>query len=377
MSYLNLLLDLTKERRSEITTSRILKYMLEKFPSCHYEFLAMLNCSANHENFDFLDEYPIYQKDNYGYVDLVLLNDSDQYAIYIENKPWDFSSLNHGFTEGDQLKRYAISLKEENFNKKILCLLTIEKNKEFLLYAAATAEHKGLPYDEASLKNYYTDNYGIDFVVITWEQILERFSVIKPEKATMKFLVKELKDYMFPSKPDLPRDIIKNLKIYKKKFPYFKELTYDANILLLKQNSGLKQCFKAGRRRKDCYFHHIESPVGRFHFGPNLGDYIRFCNLKPEHPLFINFWYDNKIFFLQKAQKYSLKPFTNDVLSKCGFTYTDYYRSWPIYAKLLEIDQTDDITPQKIVDAVMKNVNQVAEVYEKIVPIYRNELRKR
>jgi len=367
MSNLNLLSSLGRYQ-PETRTTGMLKYLLEKFPSCHLEFLALLSCSGNPENTNIHEEYSIFEDDKHvGNVDLVLKNTPEKYVFFIENKPWIDSSFTDGVTGGDQLKRYANALKGEEYKtyKKTLCLLAIEENKDYLLSTAATAEGESISADEASLKSYFGSNYGIDFVVITWEQVLERLSAVHPEDTIIGFLVSELKKYLFPPKPILPPDVIENLKIYKEKFSYFKQLADDASALLLKRNSSLKQAVKPSGYRDRWYFHHIGSPViDVFHFGPNLDDCHRLADQNPEHPFTINFLNDNKIFFLQRGEQYSIKPFTDEILLKCGFIYFDY-DYWQLYVKLLEIDLTNDLTSKKIVDAVMKVVNQVSEEYKK------------
>ena len=72
-----------------------------------------------------------------------------------------------------------------------------EKNKNDLLQTVASEAGEGITADEKSLSDNHTKNYGIDFIVITWEQVFESFGAFLPKYAVAEFLVKELRDYLF------------------------------------------------------------------------------------------------------------------------------------------------------------------------------------
>jgi len=56
---------------------------------------------------------------------------------------------------------------------------------------------------------------------------------------------------------------------------------------------------------------------------------------------------------------------TQEFLEKCGFVYhkgATWDKNWWIYIRPLELDK-DDITPQKIADAVIKITDEITKAY--------------
>jgi hypothetical protein len=196
----------------EEPTSKTLAYLLEEFPACKAAFLSRLGCSANPKDTKIDQEYWIHKEEGTNSrVDLVFQNNSE-YVIFVENKPKGGASFTSSKEqEGDQLKRYANALNEDkkfkDFKKKILCLLATDDNKDNLLKNAAIVEGEGIGGDENSLKEHYARK-GIDFIVISWEQVFEELATVEPENAVFGFLVKDLKQYVATGSTSLPLEAL-------------------------------------------------------------------------------------------------------------------------------------------------------------------------
>jgi len=199
----NLLLRIVNAGPEDITTE-ILASLLRDFSPCCSAFMLLIDPSTNSGDYEVVTQYAIYE----GRPDLVLCNNNNKEIFLIENKPWDSSSL----TGGDQLKRYANALKEKmsDAKAKTLCLLATKGNKDNLLKAIAVAEGEGIASDETSLKKHYACNYGIGFVVITWQQVLEQLCTIQPKHAVIDFCIEELRGSLFPPVVEIPSEVLQD-----------------------------------------------------------------------------------------------------------------------------------------------------------------------
>ena len=111
--------------------------------------------------------------------------------MIIENKPWASSSFTT-LNETGQMERYADELEKIDAQGKTLCLLATEANKDYLLQEMATEARKDVTANEKSLRKHYTEKHGIDFVLITWQQVLKSLGSSQLKYAVVKFCVKEL-----------------------------------------------------------------------------------------------------------------------------------------------------------------------------------------
>jgi len=154
----------------EDVTTEVLAYLLKEYPSCRSAFLSLVDASVNVGDYEVETQYVI----DKGRPDLVLHDNKGQAIVLVENKPWDDSF----FTYGDQLERYAQYLTASKFQKKKLCLLATDQNKDALTKAAG----------------------NVDYVLLTWEEVFAQLKTAcsGTEYAVASFLLNELQAWMFP-----------------------------------------------------------------------------------------------------------------------------------------------------------------------------------
>ena len=332
----NLILKI-RGNRLENTSSDVLVYLLEKYDPCLAGFMSLFNIETNNDSCRIESQYWT----DTGTPDLVISDNKNQWRVVIENKPW----LDSSFTgDNDQMKRYADQLKKCNFQRKTLCLLATEGNKEELVQAANIGVKE-----------------GVEFVVVTWEAVLEKLASIHPENTIPGFIIKELREYLFPYSR-LPIETRKKIDSFKDNFDNLKKISDDAKVLLLRQagNTPLRESRAPSGKSPNWWYQHIDGPQwGKFHFGPALEDCNRLLekNGTPKYPFFFfSITGDGKL-----DRNWIPGHFLED---KCGFHFIRY-SNWWLFFKPLEIDANDNGDAQKIADAVMKIVDEISVEYDK------------
>ena len=318
----------------ERLTSEVLAYLLDESIPCREAFLTLLGISVNPESCKFRCEYHI----GNGYVDLVVLNDSSQPIVFIENKPWGDDLYSSSFTYGNQLKRYADALKAEKSNTKILCLLATERNKNDLLKAAAEAEGEGIASDETSLKQHFNDNYGISFITITWQQVLEQLGVLQPENVTMN-LVEKLQHFLFPPVAELTPELRQNEESIRENWPTFLETVKSAKKLFMEMEPSRFSVAKFSRnitpdgdRKEYCGYYITDQVTGlTCFFGVHLPAWRFLTKHGRQSPfvLMVSFDRYQQVYDNRSADG---KPIIDPgILKMCGFEYDEppYDGSWP------------------------------------------------
>lgn len=217
------------DAKPEDLTTEVLAYLLQEYEPCLHAFLSLLDSSIDPEACEVSTQFGIAD----GRPDLVLCEKSGERIVFIENKPWEGSTFTTIREEGDQLKRYANALKTEKATTKTLCLLAIERNKDGLLQAAATAA--GVSPD--AIRSHYSDE-GIEFIVITWEQIFERIEHAFSDDSVPRFLIRELHDYLFPPAMKISPEILKEEPRIKENWEDIKTVVRQAKEIL-KRNDDI------------------------------------------------------------------------------------------------------------------------------------------
>lgn len=103
----------------EDLTTEVLAYLLQEYEPCLHAFLPLLDESMDPKDCEVSTQFGVAA----GRPDLVIREKSGERVVFIENKPWENSSLTTIHEEGDQLKRYANALKSDKATSKTLCLL--------------------------------------------------------------------------------------------------------------------------------------------------------------------------------------------------------------------------------------------------------------
>ena len=185
-------------KKPEDVTTEFLAYLINDFLPYRKAFLSLIDASLKSDSSEIATQYVI--NESHGRPDLILRDDKEQWIVICENKPWDEISVLHQ----DQLKCYENYLKSEeckDFQKKTLCLLASEKNKIRLLEDAQ-----------------FVPDDNIEFVVITWQDIFNRFETVCPENTVTNFLIKELQSWMFPPVVAVPTEVLQNEKLIRERW---------------------------------------------------------------------------------------------------------------------------------------------------------------
>lgn len=123
-----------------------------------------------------------------------------------------------------------------------------------MLQAAAVAAG----VSPAELKSHYSED-KIDFVTVTWEQIFEKIEPVFPDGSAAHFLIRELREYLFPPaliiSPEILQDeqqIIEHWEEVKTVVRQAKEiLKHNDDISILAPSTGLRGYCLCGYFIKD------------------------------------------------------------------------------------------------------------------------------
>jgi hypothetical protein len=319
---------------------------MKEFPSCRSAFLSLVDAPGNACDYEVETQYVI----SNGRPDLVLC-DKGQGIIMVENKPWD----NSFFTYGDQLERYAEHLKTCKFQKKTLCLLATQKNRSrFRL----VEEEKNA-----------TD--GINFVVITWEQVFDKLesACSRTENMVPVFLLKELNAWMFPPVVEIPPEVLQDNRRIWENWVAIKPIVKQARDIAASDLSLSDYMFMTspGQNQKPT----AESMN-------SFGYYI--YDMKSGHCLFFGAHMDARrflggqsLFVLQVRKGWEnlsggKSDIDFDALKKCGFTYDEPSRNTSACEFVYPLTDSavgHNISPDKLADALAEILKKTSEEINK------------
>lgn len=343
------------DAKPEDLTTEVLAYLLQEYEPCLRAFLPLLDGSMDPNTCEVSTQFGISD----GRPDLLVREKNGQRIVFIENKPWEGSSLTTIHEEGDQLKRYANALKSDKAVSKTLCLLAIDQNKSNLLQAAATAA--GVSPDE--ITGHYA-NEGIEFIVVTWEQIFEKIEPVFPDDSVPCFLVHELRDYLFPPATRIPPEILQDEPRIKENWDDVKTVVRQAkeilkrndNISVLGHSTGPKGYHLCGYFLKD----NISNVT--FWFGAWL-DLRRFFGTKNIRSLFgvqIKFKNEQRSFQNTRGGKTIIAA---ELLEECSFIHDPPYRghsnAWEYVFPLSDTSDEEAVSAEDVANAVTELLKKI------------------
>ena len=339
-------------QKPEDTTTEVLAYLLQEFPSCRSAFLSLVGAPANSGDCVIDTQYPITD----GKPDLVLHDNGKQWIVLIENKPWWHSSFTSKHEESDQLKRYAKVLQESEFQKRTLCLLATEYNSSRLL-------------EEAQL---IPDN-GITFVVITWEQVFTKLASVCSENPAASFLYKELSEWMPPlmslREVVVPPEVLQDEEKIRENWAEITTIIRQARDIASDDPSlGGYQFHGSGSNPKPnaesmnyfgCYVYEKSSGLPYF-FGARM-DARRFLGGQSLFVLQVRKGWKNL-----SGEKLTINA---GALNKCGFKYEELSRSNPwaceYVCPLTDSSKSSATNPEELAKALAKILREVSEEINK------------
>ena len=310
----NLISRLPNKKPEDLTTE-FLAYLINEFLPYRTAFLSLIDASLKSDDCEVATQFVL--NESRGRPDLILHDDKEQWIVICENKPWDKISVLHQ----DQLKCYENYLKSEeckDFQKRVLCLLASEKNKKRLLEDA-----KFVPDD------------NIKFIVITWQDVFNRFETVCPENTVTNFLIKELQSWMFPPVVAVPTEVLQNEKLIRERWSEIKKLvrqTRDIAAIDLSNDylfmSSPGQNFNPNAESINYFGYYIyNQKSGLAHFFGAHMNARRFLGTLGKESLFV--LQVGKGWSNSLTNKKSIIDF--NILKKHGFEYDEPLRgkSWP------------------------------------------------
>ena len=174
-------------KRGEVFTTEILGHMLEN-PLCLKKLLDLLGSQADPETMEVSTELCSGSGRPY-----ITISNADE-IIFVENKPWDRSSL----TNGTQVRRYTDNLSGASQKTKRFCLLVkgILEGGEFLR-AIADAEDGIHRFGIEEIKMNCLLEKNVSFLILTWEHLLDALGAFGPETVP-RYFAEQLRGYIFP-----------------------------------------------------------------------------------------------------------------------------------------------------------------------------------
>ena len=169
----------------ENVTSDVLAEILNGIPACKGAFLNLFDQSIPKSTSRIEREIEVGSDEAKGRVDFGYW--SNDCVVVIENKPWEPESSING-----QLSFYAKVMQSWSEQRKYLCLLSTETNRERLLNEIAQAENVSVPTLAAAFLQK-----NIIFIERTWEQVFSTLKTVQPENEALRLWIKTLQDY-FP-----------------------------------------------------------------------------------------------------------------------------------------------------------------------------------
>ena len=351
---MNLILK-TRGKRSENTSSRVLEYLLNEYDSCLAGFMSLFNIETNFDGCSIKPQYRI----NNGIPDLVIHDNKEQWIVVIENKPWDDSQCTSINEEGDQLKRYANHLKDCNFQRKTLCLLATEGNKDELVQAANVG-----------------DNEGVEFIVVTWEQLLNQFESIHSADTIPGFLIRELREYVLPPSvtisPDILQDEVRirenwqDVKILVKRVKdIVKNYSSLSNNYSFANSPGIKRNPNAESMNFCGYYITDKNSNLTYFFSADMS-IRRFLGTKEKQSLFAlqtRFKEYQNGFHNNRDGRPIIDP---EILTKCGFEYEQprakgTWQSEYVFP-LTDPSEEHDTSPEKLAEALSTILMKTSEM---------------
>jgi len=189
----------------ENVTSNVLAEILNGIPACKEAFLDLFDPNIPKSSNPIEREVEVSSDDEKGRADFRYR--SNDCVVVIENKPWEPESSVNG-----QLSSYAKAMRSRPEQwpeqRKYLCLLSVEANRDRLLNEIAKAEDVSV----SALADAFRKNYNIVFEVRTWEQVFSTLESVQPENKALQLWIGVLRSRVIPMRRALTKEDITEKK---------------------------------------------------------------------------------------------------------------------------------------------------------------------
>ena len=362
-------------KSNEVFTTEILGQMLED-PLCLKILLDLLGSQSDPETMDVGTEMC---SSPGGRPDITVRNDDE--LIFVENKPWDRSTL----TNGTQIRCYADDLSNADQKIKRLCLLVRGKlEAERFQKEIVTAEEGLTNHGIEEIKKYYLEEKGVIFSILTWEHLLDALGAVGPETVP-GYLAKQLKERIYPPAEKIEPTIQSFGE--EESWPQLVEVVKKANVELQALCSESVEVTRAedcgeygvkyvdGRdesyRRRFYIFNWRSELWGHFQWGADLNHCNRWMKVNRleeynvGHPFFFAVKLHREHDFTQRLKHQCLYG-NEQILLDHGFKQTPKEDGWDDYFFLRPLELEGDIeelkkNPELIAKAVKRVIDELTQ----------------